>query len=84
MLRFRDGVAIGQNADFSSVTRLALAAAGVASGTLGLITPAQTKIGLPSGVVENIGKQKPQITTLWVLGDPPLKAVFSINKSLAY
>lgn len=79
LLRFRDGVVIRQNADFLSASRLAFAVAGVATGTLGLITPAQIKLQLPSGVSENAEGLKPQVSTLWMLGDPPLKAVSPIK-----
>lgn len=84
LLRFRDGVLIRQNSNFSSASHIALAVAGVATGTLALVTPAQTKLELPSGVAENIGYLKLQITTVWVLGDPPLKTELTTNKSLAY
>ena len=78
MLRFRDGLALRSNANFGNNFRTALTVAGALGGGIVLYKPASMTVSLPSGAAEEVPEdRKPQVTTLWKLGDPPLQPMAS-------
>jgi hypothetical protein len=73
-LRFRDGIFLRTNSNFGDTFGTALTVAGAATGQIVLSKPATTTIDLPVGAVEDLPDDvKPEIKTLWKLGDPPLE-----------
>jgi hypothetical protein len=75
-LRFRDGIVLRANSDFGNTTGTALAIAGALTGQIVYVSPATVAFELPGGVAEEVSAQlKPEIKTLWKLGDPPLQAL---------
>jgi hypothetical protein len=74
-LRFRDGIFLRANSQFGNSFATALTVAGALGGSIVLTKPATTTIVLPTGVAEELpANAKPEIFTLWKLGDPPLGA----------
>jgi hypothetical protein len=73
-LRFRDGIVLRANSDFKNIFGTALAVAGALTGVINYQSPAGMAIELPTGVAEEVPPdQRPEITTLWKLGDAPLQ-----------
>jgi len=75
-LRFRDGIVIRANSNFGNAFGTALTVVGALGGTLVLSKPATLSIDLPVGVAEDTPEDlKPEIQTLWKIGDPPLQRI---------
>ncbi len=75
-VRFHDGIVLRANSNFSDSFRTALNVAGTLTGPIVLVTPATVKMELPAGVAEDVPEaMKPEIHTLWKLGDSPLQSV---------
>jgi hypothetical protein len=76
-LRFREGIILRANTKFGNVfgTGLTIAYA-ITGGGIYLSRPATVVIELPTGVAEEApGDLRPDIRTLWKLGDPPLQSL---------
>jgi hypothetical protein len=75
-LRFRDGIVLRANANFGNAFGTALTVAGALTGQIVISTPATTTLELPAAVAEDVPDGLgPKISTLWKLGDPPLRDV---------
>lgn len=78
MLRFRDGIAIRADSDFSDVFGSAVTVAGALVGTFVLSSPATVTLSLPNDVAEELPHEVPPVSrTLWQLGDSPLEPLNS-------
>jgi len=76
LVRFHDGIFIRTNTVFSNTLGTTLTVIGAAGGMIVLSRPAKVKLELPSGVVSELPEGlRPEVTTLWKLGDPPLGEV---------
>lgn len=77
-LRFRDGTVIRANSNFGDAFRTSLR---IGSALLGsphfvLLQPKTVLLELPKGVAEEVPNDlRPQVETLWKLGDTPLQAL---------
>ncbi|MEQ8852653.1 MULTISPECIES: hypothetical protein [Gimesia] len=75
-VRFHDGIFLRSNSNFGNSFGTALTAAGAATGSLVLSSPATANIELPADVAEEIPNDlAPEIKILWQLGEPPLENV---------
>jgi hypothetical protein len=72
-LRFRDGVFLRANSEFGNAFATAVSVTGVLCGNVVLSSPATATIAIPTDVTQELPQgNRPSITTLWKLGDPPL------------
>ena len=73
-LRFRDGLLIRQNSNFGDAFLTALTVVGALGGVIVLSSPAKITLKLPESVAEEVpAEDRAEMTTLWVLDDPPMK-----------
>jgi hypothetical protein len=74
-LRFRNGIVLRADSNFGDTFGTALMVAGALTGRIVYQAPRTTALELPTGVAEELPPHlKPDIKTLWKLGDPPLPA----------
>jgi hypothetical protein len=77
-VRFHDGVFLRANCNFGSGFSTALTISGAATGSIILAQPATVTIQLPVGVAEDVPDDlRPEIRTLWRLGDPSFEVLHS-------
>jgi hypothetical protein len=72
-LRFRDGVFLRANSEFGNAFATAIFVTGALCGRVILTSPATTTFMLPNGAAQELsGVDRPEVETLWKLGDSPL------------